>query len=259
MCCSLRSSYLSLCQHISSHVCLSVPLLPLQVRLPSHPLFNALCVLQIMKFPSPRHHSFRFSTRPVSDDERRHSPATLISVIFIPSARLCLAMYLQYVCLPLHPALLCRVSCLSQLSAHTGDLLLFLEQRMKKSQSDRKYARMKTFKILLIPVLLTFCPSFTPCASYLWFPAFVFLSSVISCPLTNALRWCIFVVCPCKNVKGGHKLIDNYTYSSTSFDFLYHLHQSLSRRRSLSLDPGCELSGGFQLCSGRPDLPGVHG
>lgn len=103
MCCSLRSSYLSLCQHISTHVCLSVPLLPLQVRLPSHPLFNALCVLQIMKFPSPRHHSFRFSTRPVSDDERRHSPATLISVIFIPSARLCLAMYLQYVCLPSPP------------------------------------------------------------------------------------------------------------------------------------------------------------
>lgn len=173
------------------------------------------------------------------------------------SAWLCIYSMCVY---PPHPALLCRVSCLSQLSAHTGDLLLFLEQRMKKSQSDRKYARMKTFKNLLIPVLLTFCPSFTPCASYLWFPAFVFLSSVISCPLTNALRWCIFVVCPFRlSTKGGHKLIDNYTYSSTSFDFLHHLHQSLSRCRSLSLDPGCELSGGFQLCSGRPDLPGVHG
>lgn len=109
--CSLRSSYLSLCQHISSHVCLSVPLLPFQVHLPSHPLFNALCVLQIVNSHDSRHHSFHFSTRPVSDDERRKLPShtRIISVIFIPSAQLCFAMYLQYMCLPPPPrsAVLC--------------------------------------------------------------------------------------------------------------------------------------------------------
>lgn len=122
------------------------------------------------------------------------TPQPLSAVIFIPLVQLYFVMYPQDVCLHTYttrpPAsalllpLFVTVKC-----THTGDLLLFLEERMKKSQYDRKYAQMKKIKI---------CSSFPPLslsisASYLLshafpVPSFSFLIffPVISYSLTNA-------------------------------------------------------------------------
>lgn len=175
------------------HVCLLV--LPFQVHLPFSPHFNALCALHII---TPPFLSIIASVPPpaLSETMSVDTPQPLSAVIFIPLVQLYFVMYPQDVCLHTYttrpPALLYCFPCLSLLSAHTGDLLLFLEERMKKSQYDRKYARMKKIKI---------CSSSPPppplslsiSASYLLSPAFpvpsfsfLIFFPVISYSLTNA-------------------------------------------------------------------------
>lgn len=122
--------------------------------------------------PNATHRFFHFSVWPVRDDERRRSPAALLSVIFISSAHLHFVTYQQCARLLARsgtPPLCCAASRLSLLSAHTTDSPLFLEERMKKGRltgSTRGWERLEMF------TFLSFCPSLTLFASQRLFPAF---------------------------------------------------------------------------------------
>lgn len=129
-------------------------------------------VCYIYRSPISIHHSFHSPFCPVGDLSA-DTPQPRSSVISVPLAQLCFVMYLQYVCLRTYSARLFCCFCLSLLSAHTGDLLLFLEERMKKCQFDRKYAWMKKIKIgssslpppsLSLPVSLSLRLSFIFCS-----------------------------------------------------------------------------------------------
>lgn len=118
-------------------------------------------------------HSFRSSICPVRSADAHSSPQPRSSLQLgdLHSFSAALLCYVSTVCVSAAPplprsALLCCFSCLSLLSAHTGDLLLFLEERIKKRQFDRKCARMKKIKICFpaSPISLSLSASLIFCS-----------------------------------------------------------------------------------------------
>lgn len=203
-----------MCRSLDPPVCLSASVSPrpsVCQNLSPRCHFKSVCHPTLSLMPSVGHRwlippmlpyaPFYSSVWPVRDDERRRSPAALLSVIFISSAHLHFVMYQQ--CARLlacsgTPPLCCAASRLSLLSAHTSDSPLFLEERMKKGQL-RGWEHLEMCSCSLLSALsapLSLCLPLSVCSP----PSRPrrFLSSVTSRSLTNTLWWCSFVICPCK-------------------------------------------------------------
>lgn len=157
--------------------------------------FNALSLPHII-IPFYFYPSVFIRLSALSDPECRHSALSLAthlskSVILIPLVPLFFS-YASGACVP---ALLCCFSCLTPLSAHNSDLLLFLEEMIKKQIWQKVCTDEKKLisYISFSPISPFFFLSLTWFVCYLLFTAFLvpfflyfiaFLS--ILCSLPNA-------------------------------------------------------------------------